>query len=63
MRNQNLMFFIQPSESAFTKPEGLFRTYLNRFMIDEDDQVNDFDHSFKLGAPSKIRLIFEGNVI
>ena len=38
-RNSNLMFFIQPGESAFTNPERIMKTYLNKFMISEDDQV------------------------
>ena len=42
MRNENLMFFVQPSESAFTNPERLMNKYLNQFMISEDDQVCEF---------------------
>ena len=38
-RNTNLMFFIQPGESAYTDPERIMKTYFNRFMISEDDQV------------------------
>jgi len=42
--NQNLMFFVQPGDSAFTDPERIMKTYLNRFMISEDDQVKDKYH-------------------
>ena len=40
-RNENLMFFVQPGDSAFTDPERTMKTYLNRFMISEDDQVKN----------------------
>ena len=43
-RNSNLMFFIQPGESAFTNPERIMKTYLNKFMISEDDQVKQKCH-------------------
>ena len=43
-KNQNLMFFVQPGDSAFTDPERIMKTYLNRFMISEDDQVKDKYH-------------------
>ena len=48
-RNENLMFFVQPGDSAFTDPERMMKTYLNRFMISEDDQVKHKYHmNFKI---------------
>ena len=44
MRNKNLIFFIQPSEAAYTAPNRLMKTYMNRFTIEEDDQVCDMRH-------------------
>ena len=46
-KNQNLMFFIQPSDSAFTDPERIMKTYLNRFMISEHDQV---EHKYRMNS-------------
>ena len=39
MRNKNLIFFVQPNEASFTAPERLMKTYMNRYIITEDDQV------------------------
>ena len=41
MENKNLLFMVQPSEVFYTKPMKTMKTYMNRFMIDEDDQVRN----------------------
>ena len=43
MRNKNLIFFVQPSEGAFTAPNRLMKLYMNRFMVSEEDQVHQID--------------------
>ena len=41
MENKNLLFMVQPSEVLYTKPMKTMKTYMNRFVIDEDDQVRN----------------------
>ena len=40
MRNKNLVFFVQPNEASFIRPEKQMKTYMNRFSVVEDDQVS-----------------------
>ena len=40
MENKNLLFLVQPNEELFSRPMKIMKTYLNRFTIDEDDQVS-----------------------
>ena len=39
MENKNLLFLVQPNEASFTRPLKNMKTYMNRFIIDEEDQV------------------------
>ena len=41
MENKNLLFMVQPSEVLYTQPMKTMKTYMNRFVIDEDDQVRN----------------------
>ena len=57
MRNKNLIFFVQPSEAAYTAPNKLMKTYMNRFTIEEDDQVCDIPYMILSYCPdSKYKL-------
>ena len=39
MENKNLLFLVQPNDAPFTRPMTNMKTYMNRFIIDEEDQV------------------------
>ena len=41
MENKNLLFILQPSEVLYTNTMKTMKTYMNRFIIDEDDQVQN----------------------
>ena len=48
---------VQPSEVLYTDPMKTMKTYMNRFIIDEDDQVrNQAKTSKNLGGSSKIKF-------
>ena len=41
MENKNLLFSVQLNEAPFTRPVKTMKTYMNRFIIAEDDQVRN----------------------
>ena len=41
MEYKNLLFIVQPSEVLYTNPMKTMKTYMNRFIIDEDDRVQN----------------------
>ena len=38
MNNRNLLFFVQPNEAEYVSTRKQMRTYMNRFIVNEDDQ-------------------------
>ena len=38
MNDRNLLFFVQPNEAGYASPEKEMKSYMNRFIVDEDDQ-------------------------
>ena len=41
MENKNLLFSVQLNETPFTRSVKTMKTYMNRFIIAEDDQVRN----------------------
>ena len=38
MNSRNLLFFVQPNEAEYVSTRKQMRTYMNRFIVNEDDQ-------------------------